>query len=760
MSRSYDRNIERLKANQRQISAQEQSITTEEARLSGESGIRAAQALDKLTPFSNALKEWKLKDIEKKKAQGVAAARKAKLEQSKLLTEQAKKIQAIEEAKRVGDLAAEFKDAEAMDVEYQRLKKQMLQTVGTSAYPDADRLAQLSPWQQVGYAQEKLRVFNDSFEDKLAHAMQNSEEMIELGGLKFTPKEIADKNLAFPMKQAAIEVLAEKIRKSHNVDNFSPEMLKLSKTESVIQKAKEAQLSKYRERYNIESSMITRQKAGLEWQRSEKTAYNLEKLLLMNSATVDLDGDLLGNTGAWKNVEAILVADGVAQHNPEYAHKILDQPMTDNMCRELGVKKGTTFSQQWPKRTAEIKAKIKEGYVKEVNDEEKFLNAAGTEKTNEFKAEAREKVLTTAEVNEYKAEFQKLGLPIPSDITKYETATMRSEREDKQKLEALMDSQQGKITREQAEQFHPGAVQELGLWDKIEKWEAADVKAFDSEKKIKSVLDKAFTNMGIKANEKSPAYVEAMSNAKADYAIKYNRYVAMGYPPEDASYLALHANEVKDKETGEVLPDSMGVIAEIKQNAEGSKYVVTGQSVEKSIKEGDIRVARIASGKRELLENPTIISKGVIGGDYGKKQIDTIHENITKYGLWRGINNSKNAVKYYEGLARNRNYRETGGHLGIIDKQLKAAGYDGLWPDGVPPDQSLMTGKNQDGERIPDPDGLRSQSAHAFRALQFAGSTDCYLYAEHMLRDTDDRWATGSVWDESDALQPWLTGGY
>ena len=86
-------------------------------------------------------------------------------------------------------------------------------------------------------------------------------------------------------------------------------------------------------------------------------------------------------------------------------------------------------------------------------------------------------------------------------------------------------------------------------------------------------MDTAFTNMGIKANEKSPAYVEAMSNAKADYAEKYNRYVAMGYTSEHASHLALHAQQVKDKETGEPIPDSMGVLTEIRTHGESNKYV-------------------------------------------------------------------------------------------------------------------------------------------------------------------------------------------
>ena len=741
MSKSYDRNIERLKANQRQISAQEQNITTQTATMRGQEGIRAAADWEKLTPFSKELKEWKKKDIEKKKAQGVAAARKAKLEKSKLLTESAKRIQAIEEAKRVGELAFEFEDAEAMDMEYQKLKKQMLQAAGTSAYPDADRLAQLSPWQQVGYAQEKLRVFNDSFEDKLAHAMQNSEEMIEVGGIKFSPKEIADNNLAFPMKQAAIDVLAEKIRTSHNVDDFSPEMLKLSKTESVIQKAKEAQLGKYRERYNIESSMNTRQKAGLEWQRSDKTAYNLEKLILMHSATVGEDGELLGNTGAWKNVEAILVADGVAQHNPEYAHKILDQPMTDNMCRELGVKKGTTFSQQWPKRTQEIKRKIKEGYVKEVNDEEKFINAAGTELTNEFKLKARKGDLTSQEVNEYKRKYGELGLPIPGDVTNYETVSDRDEREDKDKIEALMASQNGYISNEQLDQFHPKAA--LEHRDKATKLETEAVKRHDAEKKIKAHLDTAFTNMGIKGNEKSPAYIEAMSNAKADYAIKYNRYIAMGYSSAEASHHALHSQQVTDKETGEVLPDSMGVLAEIRTNGEGSKYVVTGQSVEKSLKAGHLRVGQIKMGKDEIKNDKNIIFNGTIGGDYGHRQITSIEDNITKHGTRKGLSRDKGAIQYYKGLTRGTSMN----WMGLVDAQLKARGHEGLWPGERPPEVDLLEGRNSEGIPLNDPNGLQPLANEANRAFNFS-DPNAYLYGMYFLKD-------GSTYGTTNLLSHW-----
>jgi len=728
MSKSYDRNIERLKTNIAQTSARDQNLNTQGAALRGREEIKHVREVrEGLAPFSKALQEWKTKDIEKKKEEGILEARKAKLAQAELLPEAAKKIKAIEEAKAAGELAFAFESAEAMDLEHQKLKKQMLDAAGESAYPEANRLANLSPWQQVGYAQEKLRVFNSTYEDKLAHKMQNSTTQMELSGIKFTPAEIKDNNLAFPMKQAAVEILGEEVRKEAGVDNWSPEMLRLSKTEDIVQKAKDAQLSKYRERYNIESSMGTRLKGQNEWKRSEKTGVNLQKLLLVNSATVDTNGKLLGNAGAWKEVERIITSEGIGQQNPEYAAKVLNQPMPDSMAKELGAKPGTTFAQQWPSKVETLRRAIKEGYSKEIKAEETYLKAGGTQKSNEFIEEARKGDLSTARVNEYKREFAALGLPIPSSITNYETVTMRDEREDKQSIEYLMASQDGYISNEQLDQFHPKAA--LEFREKATRMEKEALKSHDAEKKIKAHMDTAFTNMGIKANEKSPAYVEAMANAKADYAVKYNNYIGMGYSSAEASHLALHAQQVTNKETGEVIPDSMGVLAEIKANGEGSKYVKTGQSQEKSIKAGHIRVARISSGKQEMIDEPTIIHNGVIGGDYGQKQLNSIKSNIEKYGVRRGLTMDKGARQYYQGLSRGRDSN----WMGLVDAQLKADGHPGLWPEGRPEIQTLLEGVDDEGKSALHPE-VRDIAVAVARSSDYP-SKSTYIYNKNLMID-------------------------
>jgi len=747
LSKSYDRNIERLKANQRQVSAQEQNATTEEARLRGQAGIRAAQDLDKLTPFSNALKEWKKKDIEKQNREGVAEARKARLDKAKWLNENgseaAKKIYAIEQAKAMGELAFEFEDSKAQDLAYHKLKEQLLKQGGSAVYPDADRITKLSPHQQVGFAQEQIRQKMLGFSEQLEHSLQNGTEPISLGGITYTAEEIRDNNLAFPMKQAAIEVYADKIYTNLGLDRYSDEMIKMSGVNETIQKAKDAQLGKYRQRYNIESSMNTRQKAKLEWARSEKTAVDLQHLLVKTSNTADTKGNLLGNAGGWKEVESILTQEGIDRHNPKYAETILDQPIPASMARELGVKPGKTFAQQWPGKVKSIKAAIRKGYVEQVNEEEKWLEAAGTAKTNEFIKEARENPegLTTQKVNEYKREYGKLGLPIPSDITNYETATMRNEREDKQEIEYLIASQDGFISPEQLKRFHPMAAKEY--WEKANRMQEKAIKAHDSEAKIKSYLDTTFTNMGIKANEKSPAYVEAMSNAKADYAEKYNRYIAMNYTSSEASRLALHAKEVKNKDTGEMIPDSMGVLAEIEQFGEKSKYVIEGQAIEKTMKAGHLRVARVASGKREMLNDPDIIFNGTIGGDYGHRQLTSVKNNIDDYGARKGLRMDKGAMQYYKGLARGRDDN----WMGLLDKQLKATGHPGLWAEERPAAVDLLSGENGKGEKLDDPNNLVGLTKSANQAFNYP-SANSYLYGMNQLKEGELYGKTViSVWD-------------
>ena len=66
------------------------------------------------------------------------------------------------------------------DTRYHEIKAEMLKVSGTDIYPDADRLTKMSNWEQAGFMKEKLRGFNDTFADKLNHAMMTSEKALKI----------------------------------------------------------------------------------------------------------------------------------------------------------------------------------------------------------------------------------------------------------------------------------------------------------------------------------------------------------------------------------------------------------------------------------------------------------------------------------------------------------------------------------------------------------------------------------------------------
>ncbi len=750
---TFQENIARLKQGVRQDAEYSSQQYTSAAEASGRRGIQEAeQVASSLSGFSKTLREWRKEDIKKKQEEGVREARKARLDKAQTLNEHAQKVQEIEDAQKQGILLEEFDSAKAQDTAYQEIKAQMLATGGEGAYPDAERIAKLSPWAQVGFAKEKLRLFNESFDDKLAHEMQNSEVPITLGNITFTPKEIHGNSQALPMKEAAIQILSEQIREKAGVNKFSDELLKIGGTDDAIIKSQDAQLAKYRKRYNIDSSINTRGKANLEWKSSEQTGDDLHRLLLINSNTVDNNNNIIGNAGAWEKVMSTLTSEGVAMHDPGYADKIGSLEIPKSLAQKIGAKPGTTFAQQWPGRFASLKRDIKKGYSESVKAEETYLKAAGTELSNKFIEAARSGDLTSDQVNQYKRKFGELGLPIPSSVEKYETASDRDEREDADAIKALMAANDGYISHAELDQFHPKAA--LEYREKATKLEAEAIKQFDSEKKIKAALDTVIEGMGIKANEKSLTYVEALSNAKQDYARQYNRYISMGYTQSEASHYALWAKpgEVKDKETGEIIPGMSGVLTEINTHEHANKYIVEGQSVEKELKPGVLRVARIASGKREIKDDPNIIFNGTIGGDYGRRQLDSVVSNIEKYGARKGLKMDKGAIQYYKGLARGRDNN----WMGLLDAQLKARGHEGLWPKEKPEIQIFMEGKDDNGEDIvaPEVEGLR----RSISACSGFPSKSTYLYQRGCFQDGSNfyKGVPTSIWDDQDNLLPWM----
>ena len=732
MSSSYDRNIERMRSRERAVTQQSINQTMEMANTMGNRGIREAEQFqNSLNAFSKTLQNIRQKQKDEAHARGAMMAQ----EQAEINAERLVELQ-----NQLGTLTEE-------DTRYHEIKAEMLKVSGPDIYPEADRLTKMSNWEQAGYMKEKLTAFNDTFADKLDHAMMTSEKAMQIENITFTPKELHDNNIhGMPFKEAAVQIIAKDIRRNAGLHKFSPELLELAGTNKAIDDAKDQAIARYRARFNIEASSQTRSKAELTWKSSEKTGDDIYHYLVKTGATMDGKNNLVGNTGAWEALESMIVTEGINNNDSSHAFKILNQPMPDRLAKKLGAKPGTTYAEHWPGKAGRLQQQIKDGYTKKIENDLKNLEAAGKSLEVEFIEKARTQPLSTQEVNQYKRDFGNLGLTIPSSVTNYETLTMRDQREDTQEIEALIASQNGFISNEQLDQFHPQAAVEYR--EKASKLEKASIEQFGGDKQISAALNTVFEGMGLKGNEKTLEYEIALANATADYHEKFNQYVAMGYSERQASYYALNAESVKDKETGEIIPNSQGVITHIRQTESTNKYREPDYVIKGEQKQGHIRVAEIAKGKKQLMNNPDIIFEEPIGGAYGKKQLDSIINNINKYGHNKGVLKDKGAVRYYKGLARGRNIN----WMGLVDAQLKTVGHKGLWPDERPQLYNLYEGKDEDGKTIADPHKFSSVIKAVERAQQNP-TKENYIYAVQLVRDAfPDSKIPTSVWDDPEEV--------
>jgi hypothetical protein len=732
MSSSYDRNIERMRSRERANVQQANAQRTAMANIMGQRGIQEAEDFSRsLGAFSKTLQNIRQKQKDEAHARGAMMAQ----EQAEINAERLVELQ-----NQLGTLTEE-------DTRYHEIKAEMLKVSGPDIYPEADRLTKMSNWEQAGYMKEKLTAFNDTFADKLDHAMMTSEKAMKIENITFTPKELHDNNIhGMPFKEAAVQIIAKDIRRNAGLHKFSPELLELAGTNKAIEDAKDQAIARYRARFNIEASSQTRSKAELTWKSSQKTGDDIYHYLVKTGATLDGKNNLVGNTGAWEALESMIVTEGINNNDSSHAFKILNQPMPDRLAKKLGAKPGTTYAEHWPGKAGRLQQQIKDGYTKKIENDLKNLEAAGKSLEVEFIEKARTQPLSTQEVNQYKRDFGNLGLTIPSSVTNYETLTMRDQREDKQEIEALIASQNGFISNEQLDQFHPQAA--VDFREKASKLEKASIEQFGGDKQISAALNTVFEGMGLKGNEKTLEYEIALANATADYHEKFNQYVAMGYSERQASYYALNAESVKDKETGEIIPNSQGVITHIKQTESTNKYREPDYVIKGEQKQGHIRVAEIAKGKKQLMNNPDIIFEEPIGGTYGKKQLDSIINNINKYGHNKGVLKDKGAVRYYKGLARGRNIN----WMGLVDAQLKTVGHKGLWPDKRPQLYNLYEGKDEDGKTIADPHKFSSVIKAVERAQQNP-TKENYIYAVQLLRDAfPDSKIPTSVWDDPEEV--------
>ena len=458
-----------------------------------------------------------------------------------------------------------------------------------------------------------------------------------------------------------------------------------------IQASKEKLMAEYRKRYNIDSSKNTKSQAILDYQTGKRGPKQAARFLLTYANTVNNQNLPEGNQAALDALFGIWKKEGIAKGgDTTVADTYGDMPLPEPLRKKLGAKPGTTFAQQWPARFSKLKQDIISGNVARIDEEKKVLQADLTALGNAMIVEHRTKgFIDRKRIDQYRMMSRMLGL---KDSRIEDFITIQDEQVDQSKrhIKDRIAAQNGFITHEQLNEYHPEAA--LEFRKKAEAFEKALKTKHRVEEKIKSALNRSWEDAGMKQKEKPVVWEYALARALEDYDQKFNDAVAMGYPPDQAVKIALDtpAGGITNKETGEQVVDFEGVVAEILRNGAGSKYTQEGQEAKDNL----VREAGVP-------EN--------VAGEYGKERLQEIVQNIKDYGTWKGLSRSQDALFYYDGLARGKNGLT--GHA-IIDKQLKLLGHPGLYPGRV--------------TEVPDPDGHIQATEEAAQPVKYEGSVDSY----------------------------------
>ena len=736
---SYDKNIERMRAAERSNAQAAMTERTNMANIMGKRGIQDAENISKsLSKFSKTLKNLRDQHIE---------------EQFKIGFKEYKQYKKVD-AKKLLELEARINQARGNQKLIEKLRREQIDLKGANGYVDAERISHLSDYQQLGFATAQLQSVKDTFGPKLQDAMQNSDKELEINGVKFTTKDIHANNTdPLEFKRAGIEAHADGIWKNSGLDRYSPELLELAGVTQAFDKAKENLNAKYTQRYNIERGGVHRERHEKIFDtiiesKVDPTGDDLELLYRGLYSTIGPEGKLMTNTGAWKVIDTKLIKAALnSGENPEtYLKRVLGQEIPESWAKELGIPKGTTFDKHWKNKVKTLTTKTRKIIVDNTKAEEKWIENEKTKLNNKWKTAIRNlpvgedgkpQLLTGQEIETAKQAYNAIGEVPPDFIVKYETAALRNERLDKAAIKNLIASQDGAIYHDQLDEFHPLAA--LEYRKEADRHEAALKKTYNVDGIIKGQLNETWADAGIKQNEKKTVWEFSLAQANATYNRNFNRLIRMGYPPEQANRLALHANinEVKGDD-GEPLPEFEGVVAHLKRTGVKNDYTTYGEEANASLKDADIMVSKIAEGKKFMIDNPTAILTDVIGGKYGQNHLDTLKKNMDVYGTWRGIRKSKEALLYYEGLARGK--RKLSG-FNLIDAQLKLDGHPGIWPDRTDTSDNDLT----------------EYSFTKLAPLDYAGSGASY---NELLLNQDDMYTyqegTTSVWNLPENLSPFL----
>tara|TARA_R100000458_G_scaffold24940_1_gene22460 strand:- start:29 stop:2326 length:2298 start_codon:yes stop_codon:yes gene_type:complete len=746
---SYDRNIERMRAAERSNAQKAMTQRTNMANIMGQRGIEEAERMSKsLSAFSSTLKKLRDQHIE---------------EQFKIGFKEYKQYKKVN-AEKYLELEKQINDAKGNQKLIEELRRKQIDLKGVNGYVDAERISHLSDYAQIGFVNAQLKSVIPTFEPKLQNAMQNSNKELIINGVKFKTKDIHNDNTdPLEFKRAGIEFHADSIWKNSGLDRYSPELLELAGVTEAFDKAKKSLNDKYTQRYNIEKGSQHREEAEQIFEDSKKTGDDIELLYKGVYSTFDGKGKLMTREGAWTVVDSKIISAALANNDEDvddYITRILDQEIPERWAKQLGVEKGTTFAEHWPKKAQTLIAKaqktrsdsLKAAIDAAKNDEQsilkKFLQQAADGEIKEKKDHPDDEEWS---MEEYEAWYTSRGLDLPDRIKTHKTAFDKEVDKDKAEIElALLPENRYMITREWLASKSPYAKK--GLESKIrqaleanEKDIMTDIAGMNAKDLINDLVDEVFEDMNIKGKEKDVADGYSQKLIKDAYLQKF--------------YENLDQGMGRDQAAREALIGENGVLTDVKNNWNKSQYIKSpwDASEQNKYKPNQIEMGHVLEAKDELNKGVDW-RKNVVGGTYAEKHLDTINENINKYGLWRGLYESEDAVSYYKKVTRGKHFANGGDFYTFIDAQIRAhiPGHPGFFGAEIDinnfNDSKMALNKaNWDYQHgsLVDNEGFNAVWGDSLRTLQF-NDIDHWLHAKMNIEDSFN--TDSGFWSEYDNL--------
>ena len=741
---SYDRNIERLRSAERSNAQNAMSQRTNMANITGQRGIEEAERMSKsLSAFSSTLKKLRDQHIE---------------EQFKIGFKEYKQYKKVN-AEKYLELEKQINDAKGNQKLIEELRRKQIDLKGVNGYVDAERISHLSDYAQIGFVNAQLKSVIPTFEPKLQNAMQNSDKELIINGVKFKTKDIHNDNTdPLEFKRAGIEFHADSIWKNSGLDRYSPELLELAGVTEAFDKAKKSLNDKYTQRYNIEKGSEHREEAEKIFENSKKTGDDIELLYKSYYSTFDDKGKLMTREGAWQGVDAKIISGALASNEDvdDYITKMLDQEIPERWAKQLGVKKGTTFAEHWPKKAQTLIAKAKktrsdalDADIKHAKNEEKsilkkFLNQKADGAIKERKDHPDD---TEWSMEEYEAWYTSRGLDLPEAIKTHKTAFDNEVEADKVIIQNALLTNKRIITPEWLARLNPYAKK--GLESQIrqaleanEKDIMTDVGPMNPRDLIKGKIDHTLTDMNLKGQEKTDTQVYSIGLAEEAYLEKF--------------YQNLNKNMTREEAAHDALYGPNGVITDITNNQNNSQYIKNGahKSEMERFKPDQVVQAEIQLAKREL-KNGRDWRREHIGGEYAEKHLETIMENIKRHGLWAGLNASKDAVSYYQRITWQKHFDGGGDYIKFIDSQLRLKGHPGFFGAEIDINEynnKLALNKaawDYEHGSLIDNEGFNAVWNDAINTLQFK-DIDHWLHAKMNIEDSFN--PDSGFWSEYDNL--------